>query len=214
MIWLTLRPSAGSRVATPTKSGIAIGIGWMLPWVTSSLSAAPVRRGQSPASAPAAVAVAPSMISRRRLKESLFVIEARSIMTRSSCAAAASISAQHLARIESDLDVFPLLVSLGPKHVVGRAADDGAHGAVTRRHEKRAPAAVGRHRRSGKRAVGLEQDPDLHDDLLRILGASRRRPQLREALAQRVELAQGDLRRVAFRCAECGRAIERLARGC
>ena len=88
MIWVTLRAAAGSGVATPTKSGIAIGSGWTLPWVTSSLSTAAARRGDRPASAPAA-APAPSMISRRRLNACQLVIEARSIMARSSRASAA-----------------------------------------------------------------------------------------------------------------------------
>src|ERR1700730_5628440 len=107
MIWLTLRPAAGSRVAAVTKSGTAIGTGWTLPWVTSSLSTAAARRDQSPASA---AAPAPSRISRRRV--SRLAVGNDSIIGRSR-----SSAADHVARIEGDLDVFPLLVMFGLEHV-------------------------------------------------------------------------------------------------
>ena len=39
--WVTLRATSLSAGVPPTKSGSAIGIGWMLPWVTSMLTTAP-----------------------------------------------------------------------------------------------------------------------------------------------------------------------------
>src|SRR5712691_4716521 len=183
MIWLTLRPAAGSRVATVTKSGTAIGTGWTLPWVTSSLSTAAARRDESPASA---AAPAPSRINRRRL--SRLAVGNDSIIGRPR--RRRSSAADHVARIESDLDVFPLLVMFGLEHVERLAAVERADGAVARGGEQRARPVVDHHGRGRERAVGLELDPDQHHQLLRVLGAGRDGPQLREPRAQRVELAQ------------------------
>ena len=70
MIWVTPRAIAGSgSPLLPMKSGSAIGIGWTLPRVMSSLTAASARCGNRPVSAPAAVP-APSTIRRRRLSAS------------------------------------------------------------------------------------------------------------------------------------------------
>src|SRR5262249_5192352 len=165
MIWLTLPPAAGSRVATETKSGIAIGTGWTLPWVTSSLSTAAARRDESPASA---AAPAPSRITRRRLGR--HAVGNDSIIGRSR---RRSSAAHHVARIESDLDVFPLLVMFGLEHVERLAAVERANGAVAGGGEQRARPVVDHHRRGRERAVGLELDPDQHHQLLRVLGAGR-----------------------------------------
>src|ERR1700675_4214653 len=101
-----LRPPAGSCSPTPMKSGIAIGTGWTLPWVTSSLSTAAACRGDRAANAPA-VAPAPSARSRRRLRCGKVDDELRSIGT-SGYATSLTSTAEHVAGIERDLDVFPL----------------------------------------------------------------------------------------------------------
>ena len=59
---VTLRPTSPSPDDSPTKSGSAIGIGWMLPVVTSMLTAAPAARGSNPV---AAVAAPPASNVRR-----------------------------------------------------------------------------------------------------------------------------------------------------
>ena len=189
MIALTLRPIAGSRVAVPTKSGIAIGIGATLPCVTSSLSTAAARfgketreRGRRAARAhheqPAAV--------QRPANSSRSALDHGSVLWGDGTDRHPRI---HVAWIEGNLDVFPLLVVLGPQHVIGLTAEQRANGAVARSDEKRAPAAGQDHRRTSERAVGLELDAHQHHQLLRILGAGRDAPELREPLTQRIELA-------------------------
>src|SRR5262245_38313473 len=63
MIWVMLRGVSPSAPLPARKSGIAIGMGWTLPWVTSSLTTACARRGARPTTAPAAAPVS----NRRRL---------------------------------------------------------------------------------------------------------------------------------------------------
>ena len=79
---------------------------------------------------------------------------------------------------------------LGLEHVIRLAAKQSANGAVAGGDEERALAVGQNHRRSGEHPVGLELDPDLHDQLLRILCAGGYGPQLREPCAQRVEFAR------------------------
>src|SRR6516164_7615483 len=226
MISLMFRPMAGSVVATATNSGTAIGIGWMVPCVTSSLRTAAARREKSPMSAPAA-APAPSTTARRRLSVRL---PARDVMMvrRTFCITALipvpwaaicdlhpgqRLAAEHVARVESDLDVLPLLVMLGSQHVVGLAADDGALGAVASGEVVRAVPAVEHFRRRGEGPVGLEPHAHQHDQLARIGRSSRRRPQPRQPRAQRVELAHRQLRVPTARQSKRGGGTERLGCG-
>ena len=66
MTWVTLRAVSLSFELPPTKSGMAIGIGWMLPCVTSMLTTALAERGCKPKAAPvAAPAAAPASSARR-----------------------------------------------------------------------------------------------------------------------------------------------------
>src|SRR5437763_1732000 len=105
-----------------------------------------------------------------------------------------SSSADHVARIERDLDVFPLLIMFGLEHVVRLAAEDGALGAVPGGYEKHTAPAVEHFGRSGKRAVRLKLDSYLNDELLRIFCPGRNGPQLGQARAQSLKLAQRQLR--------------------
>src|SRR5262249_30825585 len=68
------------------------------------------------------------------------------------------LAADHVAGVESYLDVFPLLVVFGFEHVVRLTAEQRAHRAVASGDEQRALSAGKHHRRSGKGAVGLELD--------------------------------------------------------
>ena len=69
------------------------------------------------------------------------------------------------------------------------------------------------HRRPGERAVGLEPHPDRHDQLVRIGGARRRVPELREPRTQRIDLALRQLRRGAARGAERDGVVDCVAGG-
>src|SRR5215207_2616865 len=100
MICVTLRATPGSGSPAATKSGTAIGRGETGPWAPSSLATAAVGH---PASAPMA-ALAPSMISRRRVDRLVFATV--SVMARFA-RRRRWLLAHHVARIEGDLDVFP-----------------------------------------------------------------------------------------------------------
>src|SRR5262245_44730672 len=180
-----LRAIAGSAEVPVRKSGSAIGIGWTLPWVTSSLSAAAAGCGASPAR-PAA-APAPSAIRRRRVSD-VGEMQWRVIIVASSQEFRIKSAADHVPRIEGDLDVFPLLVVFGPEHVERLAAAHRAHRAVGRGDRPCALSRANNPRRCRERAVGLEPNLDPDDELLRIASADRRIPQLRQPRAQRVEL--------------------------
>src|SRR5436190_24285979 len=105
------------------NSGMAIGTGCTLPCVTSSLSTAAARRGDA-VSKPAA-APAPSRINRRRVGECRLI---NSILPFMSLSSRRSL-AEHVLRIEIDLDVFPLVVVFGFEHVEWLTSQDRALGA-------------------------------------------------------------------------------------
>src|SRR5215475_4058255 len=103
------RAIAGSEGLAPMKSGNAIGIGWTLPWVMSSLSGA---ENDASAPAPTAPAVpAASAMRRRRLsggtgRQGRVVIMVSRRGNRTS-------SFEHLhSRIEVNVDFRPLLIVL------------------------------------------------------------------------------------------------------
>src|SRR5262249_30268678 len=133
MIWVMPRAIAGSEGPAPMKSGSAIGIGWTLPWVMSSLSGAASGCAGNDASAPAPAAPASSARRRRRLSHGNGM-QGRMVIMVSQRGDRTSSPADHLARIEGDLDVFPLLVMLGTQHVEWLPAQDCAIGAVAGRH--------------------------------------------------------------------------------
>ena len=95
----------------PTKSGSAIGIGWTLPWVTSMLTTA---RGRSETGQRARGDAAAPASSVRRLSRPAPLESRQSRSLACSILKSASSAAEHIARIEGDLDVFPELVVLGP----------------------------------------------------------------------------------------------------
>src|SRR5262249_51846875 len=133
-----------------------------------------------------------------------------------SFSASQSSAAEHFARIERDLDVFPLLVMFGLEHVVRLAAVERAGGAFASRDGDRAVARARYQLRPwsrGNSAVSAELDPEHDHQLLRISGPSGRSPKLGQALTQRVELALRDLRRLTHRGPERGRRVERVAGG-
>ena len=105
MIWVTPRAVSPSPAVPPMKSGSPIGIGWKLPWLTSSCTTAAAKRGDSvnpPASAPSASA-------RRRVTR-------RSSGRESSISSALLRSATEQLVVEFDLNVFPQVIVLGPEH--------------------------------------------------------------------------------------------------
>src|SRR6266550_4553773 len=105
MMPLTLRAPSASPGVPPTKSGSAIGIGWMLPCVISRRTTAAAGRGISPAS----VAPAPNASRRRRVNVACCVGGLVPLIGPS--------AAEHLARIEGDFHVLPDVVGLLAEHV-------------------------------------------------------------------------------------------------
>ena len=119
----------------------------------------------------------------------------------------------HVTRIERDLDILPQFIGFGPEHVEGLAAEDGADGAVARRHEQRTLPGGYDLRSAVDRSVGLQADSYRYDDLFGVSCARRWIPQLRKARPQRVELVLRELRRGGARCADRCRVAERSALG-
>src|SRR5438477_5364474 len=126
MICVTPRATAGSGKPAPAKSGRAIEMGLKLPRVTSSLSCAREVRGIDPANATAAPA--PNSSARRRLTCGVQSLS-DSIIVISSGARNIS-AADHVARIEVDLEVFPLVVMLRLEHVERLTTQDRAQSAL------------------------------------------------------------------------------------
>src|SRR5262245_5174994 len=187
MICATLRPVAGSRVATATNSGMAIGTGWTLPWVTSSLSTASARRAEA-ASIPIAAPV-PSRINRRRVGECRPMSPTLPFISFSCLRSLA----EHVLRVEIDLDVFPLLIVLGFEHLEGLTSQDRALGTFGHRGTKRRGGSRHKIRGPRHRAIGMELNAqnDLH--FARGFDPGRRAPALLHSSPKCIQFALGKL---------------------
>src|SRR5215510_14305164 len=129
MIWVTPRAIAGSGSAPPTKSGSAIGIGWMLPSVIVILGAARTRAHMPAAAAATDRPVAPASKRRRESVSSsdrMFRFLSHQASTTQQVQIRETMSAaEHFHRIEVDRKLFPDLVFRQREHRVWLARDDG-----------------------------------------------------------------------------------------
>src|SRR5215470_841076 len=129
MIWVTPRAMAGSGSAPPTKSGSAIGIGWMLPSVMVILGAARTRAHIPAAAAAKDRPVAPASRRRRESVSSSdrmfrFPIAPGFDDAQFQIRQTMSAAAEHFDRIEVDRKLFPCLVFRQREHRVGLARND------------------------------------------------------------------------------------------
>src|SRR5207247_6282354 len=123
-ICVTLRATSLSPPVPPEKSGNAIGIGLMLPCVTSSRVCAPACHGcQTDA------AEAPASSMRRDRRSGRLTTGARScepVTVMESDSQTISSAPKHILGVEGDLDVFPQLIILRPQHLERLAGQDRA----------------------------------------------------------------------------------------
>src|SRR5215208_3477544 len=209
MTWLTPRAPSMSAGDPPTKSGSAIGMGWTLPCVTSRRSAASARRARSAEAVIAAPNTSARRLSNRRGKVGPFSI----MMFRSLGSGPRRSAAEHVLRVEIDLDILPGLVFCHRKEIERRTGADRTQRALRRHLEERAGAAVEHLRLGRERPVLPQQDVHLHIEILRVGGTGRQRRALRQASAQGIELVLRQPRRGAGAGAQRSGRIERVAGG-
>src|ERR1700680_4907512 len=122
-----LPPPSHSPGTLPPNSVIAIGNGWIVPWVMSRRSTAAAGHTPSNAAAAAPLAVASNCRRDQGAATIGFCLCVDVMMMWRGDSAAA----EHIARIEGDLHVLPHVVLRG-RHRIGLAAAHRAHGALGR----------------------------------------------------------------------------------
>src|SRR3954468_20718791 len=196
------RATSVSPGVPPTKSGIAIGNGCTLPWVTSSRSCA---EACIESSAPAEAA-APSVSNRRRVNRG----RNRSVDVMGIQGLSGSVlPAEHVTRIEIDDDILPGFVLRRRKERVGRAGTHCAQRALGCSQERRMTTAVHQARLGEQASILLELDAHRHDQVARFGNTHRYVPALAQPRAQRVDFilrqrhgrsGRGTERRLVVQC--------------
>src|SRR5262245_10223406 len=202
MICVMLRAIVGSGSGPPTKSGSAIGIGWMWPSVIVIRGAARTRDHRPP---PAMAARdRPAAPAKRRRRESVssgdrmfrFPIAPGFDEQWQSQIRPPMSAAEHLERIEVDRKLLPNLVFRKREHRVGLARNDGADSALD--HGLRIRVA-GPHLHSWvwlfvlaeiKRPILSQPDRDRNHDLSGGGRPGGRIPAIPEVSPEGVDLAQ------------------------
>src|SRR3984957_19770298 len=186
MIWVTSWAVSASPVAT--KSGSAIGIGWICPGGGGGGGAPPAAGRANPAGAPAAPA--PSRMAPRRVNKPWLDVELCWVIGSSSRRSPDGLNsiAHHLGigGIEGDLQVLPCVVVLRIEHGVGLASDHRPFRAVARRNKQRGVAAAGEHHRgAGKCAIRIELKLNIEGHFLVIPHTGGRIPHFPKPCAER-----------------------------
>src|ERR1700722_9871525 len=161
MIWETPCAVSLSPGAPPRKSGIAMGIGWTLPWVISTVTAA---AGHGAIAKPASAAP-PATSAWRRLTHANGV---RPPARMFGISRSLRSTTEDVLWIEVDVDFLPQIVRGQRKHVVRLALDDGAPRAVAGGFKQRTVAASQYFRLTDEPVVTCELDANGDDILIRM----------------------------------------------